>query len=236
MKGKILTFDNGKGIILGEDEQRYEFDLNEWKENISPQKGLEVDFEAEENMAKNIYSITPLQNTTLNIIPSNINVLGGLGSVFILFGWIPYVGLILYIAGFIMLSIALKKLSDISPEKGIFRKWIISLILAFGIGILFFIAAGAVVGLSDPNHQDVAVGSVVIFGGLTYIILQIVIGILYKQIFHGVYEITGEKLFKTAGTTFFWGGILSIILIGAILFFIGWIIVAIAFFSLKREG
>ena len=44
MKGQVLTFEKNEGIILGEDEKRYEFDLNEWKEKVPPKKGMKVDF------------------------------------------------------------------------------------------------------------------------------------------------------------------------------------------------
>jgi TM2 domain-containing membrane protein YozV len=57
MKGKILTFDEltNRGIISGEDGNRYEFVRNEWREQVAPSSGREVDFETEESAAKDIY-------------------------------------------------------------------------------------------------------------------------------------------------------------------------------------
>ncbi len=233
MKGRILAFEENGGIILGDDEKRYKFDLNEWKEKTPPLKGAEVDFETDENIAKNIYLLSVTDNFIS--VESNTGTIGGLGTVFLLLGWIPYIGFILYIAGIIMISIALKRISDKAKTKGIFKKWIISIVLGFIAMFLFIAAFFILLSFSNYNtsNNDILFSSVLIIGYLIFVTLQIILGILYKQIFYGVYEITSEKLFKTAADVFFWGGILSIIFIGGILFFIGWIIIAIAFFSIK---
>ncbi len=233
MKGRILAFEENGGIILGDDEKRYKFDLNEWKEKTPPLKGAEVDFETDENIAKNIYLLSVTDNFIS--VESNTGTIGGLGTVFLLLGWIPYIGFILYIAGIIMISIALKRISDKAKTKEIFKKWIISIVLGFIAMFLFIAAFFILLSFSNYNtsNNDILFSSVLIIGYLIFVTLQIILGILYKQIFYGVYEITNEKLFKTAADVFFWGGILSIIFIGGILFFIGWIIIAVAFFSIK---
>ena len=234
MKGQILAFEDEKGIILGEDEKRYQFTLNEWKEKIPPFKGAKVDFEPKDNEAKEIY-LLEVSHSIINILNPNIKTFGGIGAIFILLSWMPYIGIGLYIIGLIFMSIALKDLSNLAPEKGILKKWLISIALIFFIAVSFILAIGSIAALSNDINQDTIVGSGLAIWFLLLIVIQIVIGILYKQIFMGVYEITGENLFKTAANTFFWGGILSVILIGAFLFFIGWILVAIAFFSLKTD-
>ena len=237
MKGQILTFEENKGIILGEDEKRYEFDISEWKENIPPFKGAKVDFEVEDNKAKNIYLLeVPKPDIITNLnLKSNTKIFGGMGAVFILLSWLPYIGVALYIIGLIFLTIALKNISEKNPQSGILKKWLISIALIFLMAISFIVAVGSIAALSNDINQDTVISSGLALWFIFFVILQIVIGILYKQIFMAVYEITKETLFKTAANTFFWGGILSIILIGGILFFIGWILVAIAFFSLKTE-
>ncbi len=238
MKGQILAITENKGIILGEDEKRYEFDLNEWKEKSPPFKGAKVDFEIDENRAKDIYLLEIPKQNLINInLNTNTKTLGGIGAIFILLSWVPYIGIGLYLIGLIFLSIALKDLSSKAPEKGILKKWLISIALIFFIAVSFILAIGSIAAFSNDINQDTIIGSGLAIWFLIFIIIQIVVGILYKQIFMAVYEITGENLFKTAANTFFWGGILSVILIGNILFFIGWILVAIAFFSIKtKEG
>ena len=46
MKGKILGYDKAtkEGVIVGEDNKRYSFDLREWKEEFLPTKETTVDF------------------------------------------------------------------------------------------------------------------------------------------------------------------------------------------------
>jgi len=69
MKGKILHFDGQEGIIIGEDGKRYKFISNEWKEEVPPKKGYEVDFEIKNNQATEIYLIElPFNNSLKNII------------------------------------------------------------------------------------------------------------------------------------------------------------------------
>ncbi len=235
MRGQILAVKKDEGIILGEDEKRYRFNLNEWKEENPPFKGAKVDFETDENSAKEIY----LLETPYNLININLNAntktFGGTGAVFILLGIVPYIGIGLYLIGLILLTVALKDLSDKAPQKGILKKWLISIALIFFIAVSFILTVGSIVALSNDINQDTIVGSTLIIWFLIFIAIQVTVGILYKQIFTAVYEITGENLFKTAGNTFLWGGILSVVLIGNILFFIGWILVAISFFSLNTK-
>ena len=236
MKGKILAIKENEGIILGKDETRYPFDLNEWKENTPPFKGAEVDFETDGEKAKEIYLLEMPKNSLINLnLNPNTKTFAGFGAIFILLSWVPYIGIGLYIIGLIFMSIALKNLSALSPEKGILKKWLISIALIFFIAVSFILAIGSIAAFSNDFNQDTIAGSSLVVWFLIFIVIQIVVGILYKQIFSSIAEITGEALFKTAANTFFWGGILSVILIGSILFFIGWILVAIAFFSMKTK-
>ncbi|PVZ86912.1 DUF805 domain-containing protein [Serratia sp. S1B] len=58
MKGTILDFSiqANSGIISGENSQRYPFIGSEWKEQITPQRGLKVDFDVSpEGQALAIY-------------------------------------------------------------------------------------------------------------------------------------------------------------------------------------
>jgi len=229
MKGQILAIDENKGIILGEDDKRYEFELNEWKEKIPPLKGAKVDFEIENKKAKNIYLLEIPKPDILTALQleSNIKIFGGVGALFIIFSWIPYIGLALYILGLIFLTIAFKKLSDKEPSKEIFKNWIISILISVIGGIIIFIMYLTAIG----NTSNL----LLILTYLFFVTIAVIIGILYKKIFIGIYELTNESLFKTAANIFFWSSILAFIFIGGFLFFIGWIVVAIAFFSLKTQ-
>lgn len=57
MKGKILDYNiqESKGLISGENSERYEFSNSEWKSEKAPAVGQTVDFEIDGNNAKGIY-------------------------------------------------------------------------------------------------------------------------------------------------------------------------------------
>ena len=57
MKGNILdyNFQESKGIISGTDGKRYTFENSEWRCNTSPIINQLVDFDIDEQNAKNIY-------------------------------------------------------------------------------------------------------------------------------------------------------------------------------------
>ncbi len=57
MKGKILDYSiqESKGIISGDDGQRYSFENREWKSSELPKVNQVVDFEVDEKNAKGIY-------------------------------------------------------------------------------------------------------------------------------------------------------------------------------------
>jgi len=59
MKGQILDFSiqTNAGVISGEDGKRYEFTGADWRESTPPQRGMSIDFEAQKNLAKNIYRV-----------------------------------------------------------------------------------------------------------------------------------------------------------------------------------
>ncbi len=59
MKGKILdyNFQDSKGVISGDDGDRYYFENSEWKGSVNPKIGQVVDFELDGQNAKGIYLV-----------------------------------------------------------------------------------------------------------------------------------------------------------------------------------
>lgn len=57
MKGKILdyNFQESKGIISGEDGNRYTFENSQWKGSVNPKANQVVDFDFDGQNAKDIY-------------------------------------------------------------------------------------------------------------------------------------------------------------------------------------
>ena len=250
MKGKIIHLTEIEGIILTDDGKRYKFEITEWKSQESPSNGDIVDFIEDGEKAKEVIlleskkdikmpDLSKVNNLIDNVDMKNIKIIGGIGAVCLFFTWIPYLGFIFALAGLIMLTIAIKKISDKNTSENTFKNWIIALVISLVSLVLNLFIGGAMLGIassvSDEGSALAALGvGTIILLVLNYAV-QVVLGILYKRVFHSVAEITNEKLFRTAGTLFFWGGILYIILVGAFLFFIGWILVTVAFFTIKTD-
>jgi TM2 domain-containing membrane protein YozV len=84
MKGQILEYSvqNNSGVISGTDGARYYFSGAEWKATATPARGMMVDFEADGNQAKAVYtaigsaSSSSKNKTTAGILAL---LLGGLG-------------------------------------------------------------------------------------------------------------------------------------------------------------
>jgi len=73
MQGTIIFYntDNGSGLILCEDKQKYKFDIESWGDlDNLPQIGLKVTFDTENNFAKNI--VKKPETTDKNSIPTSI--------------------------------------------------------------------------------------------------------------------------------------------------------------------
>jgi len=162
----------------------------------------------------------------LNLDP-RVKLLGGIGSILIILSWLPYIGAILGLAGVILVSIAFKALSDLDPSKGIFKNWLMAIIIILLGSILGF----ALITTGVASNSDFFI----VVGVAALIASSAVYGWLVSKVFSAIYELTGENSFKWAATMFFWGAILSVILIGGILYFVGWILSAIGFFSLKVD-
>lgn len=72
MKGTVLDFSiqTNSGIISGDDQKRYAFIGSEWKESVTPQRGLKVDFDInQQGQATAIYKAlgTTSSPTTANL-------------------------------------------------------------------------------------------------------------------------------------------------------------------------
>jgi len=152
-------------------------------------------------------------------------ILAGIGS--LLYG-APIIGLILVLIG-------MKGLSEHYKDKRIYDGLVTGIILFIISSILVF---GGVITLYSTI--------LVMFSGLVLLTILgagicFIIGFIFallavkyiKNCLHALAERSGQNLFRTAGTLIWFGAILTIIGIGAILIWVGFIIAAIGFFTLK---
>jgi len=166
---------------------------------------------------------------------NKIKNIGGIGSILVLTGIIPYIGPILSFAGIIMVIVAVYKVGKLFGKKDIFRNYLIAIIVQFVA--LVVLLAGAFGGLIAGGLQDLQDPSDVFgFMGIGLIvawILLVVSAYFIKKSFTEIASATGINAFKTAGTLYFVGNILIIAFgLGAIASLVGAIFQIIAFFSL----
>ena len=160
-----------------------------------------------------------------------VKLLGGFGALLIVLSVVPLLGGLFALVGLILLTLAVKRLSEREGRRELFSTFV------KGIGIYLL---GSLVGLligyaAFGSSQGGEVGLLTYFlAFLSFVIVysSAVIGTyLLKEVFREVALITGNGLFDWAGKFLFWGALLTVILIGALITWVGWILVAVAFFT-----
>lgn len=166
--------------------------------------------------------------------------LGGIGALLVAFG--SFFGP-LAIVGIILVFIALKGMADYYGDHSIFQNALYGIIfLIVGAIAGVFIILGSFFGMgwmgaTTPDIMDVTdiwafIGTLII-GIVIIFVFYLLSAIFFKKSFDTLATKTGEKMFGTAGTLYLVGAILTIVIFGLILILIAWILVAVAFFSMK---
>jgi len=77
---------------------------------------------------------------------------------------------------------------------------------------------------------------VLAFVWLGTFVIALVQGIFYKRAFYALAQKSGESKFRQAGFWMLIGGALTIIFVGALIFYVGWIFAVMGFFSMKAKA
>ena len=150
--------------------------------------------------------------------------------------------------GYIMFLVAMHGMSKVYNDARIFKNslcgFAASIIGAVAFTIVAFVFLVPVLNQltslatsgSTPSLSTfvflLEVLVVVWFGGS---VLAAINGFFYRRAFYVLAEKSGEGNFRTAGLLLVLGGALTIVIVGGLLFFIGWVVAAIGFFSLKPQ-
>jgi uncharacterized membrane protein len=146
----------------------------------------------------------------------------------------------------------MKGFANYYKEPAIFRNVLYELITAIvgGAVLVFIIFAVAFAALNpliaratpyvsgSPSVAS-AVLSFLVFFAVVWIgvfAIALVQSIFFKRAFDALAEKSGEGKFKEAGLLMLIGGALTIVLVGGIVFFIGWIFAAMGFFSMRKQS
>lgn len=175
--------------------------------------------------------------------------LGGVGSILVLLLFVPTVGFILAIVGFILMLIAVKYISDALKDSSIFSNILIAIVLAIvGVAIGGVVVLGSVfrfVGLGGfagftpgntpvPSNVFGLIGGII--AGLVVVWIMLIIAAYFQR--KSYYVIAARLdvgMFRTAALVFLIGAALTIVLIGFLFLVIAQILFIVAFFSIREN-
>ncbi|MEO0230065.1 MAG: DUF996 domain-containing protein [candidate division WOR-3 bacterium] len=174
----------------------------------------------------------------------DIKVIGAIGLMLNLLGIIPRLGFVARITGLILILVALKEISNVLGEQDIFKKYLagflinligslallgLSFILGVGTFLISILQTGGIFELIRN------LGPIIIFLLLSFYAVLVISSYFYRESFNLLSQKTNERLFATAANLIFYGAILTIILVGALVSLAGQIVAVVAFLSLPNE-
>jgi uncharacterized membrane protein len=173
----------------------------------------------------------------------NVKTYGGIGVILTLLGGLRRIGPLLRIAGLILILIALYELAQRLKEEKIFKQYLIGIIINI-VGTGFAITLAVINGAWS-------IAKMILFGGymsyhdifpemsfslIFFVLLLYAITILstyfYRESLKSITAKTTIKTFALAGDFLFYGAIGIIVILGIFAMFVGWILLAVAFFNL----
>jgi uncharacterized membrane protein len=158
---------------------------------------------------------------------SDAKILGGIGSILQI---IPYVSIV----GYILTLIAVKFISDEVHDSSIFNDMLFAAITGI-VGV-----AIAAVGVFGAFASIAVLGAGAIVGIIAFLavawIALIISAIFIRKAFNKIAAKLNIGTFRTAGTLYFIGAILTIVLVGFIILFIAYILQIVAFFSINEAA
>jgi uncharacterized membrane protein len=167
--------------------------------------------------------------------------LGGIGYILILMGWMPRIGTFLSLVGTALWFISMYQLSNILGKPSIFRK--VSIFLILGItGMVTAFAFAIMAGISLAASVRGETGAILGLGlgaAITIIVTYAIIVVsayFYKEVYEILAQATAHNLFKIGGLLMFIGAITIILFgLGLLLIIVSNIVLAVAFFTAPNE-
>jgi hypothetical protein len=147
MRGTILGVHDGRGVLIGPNDQRLEFPLSEWRSAGTPTSGQIVDFVEEGGQARGVFAVPGAWAGSAAAQPtSTATVLGSIGCVCLVLGFL--IPLLPTVAAFVLGVIGAGKARATNDDTGLLLSrisWIGALVLLV-IGFVFVGAILAFIG------------------------------------------------------------------------------------------
>jgi uncharacterized membrane protein len=173
---------------------------------------------------------------------STPNMLGGIGGILFIIGPLfsfldlDFIYFISSFANLILILVAFHQYSQILNNPSIFQYGLrcgITSIVTVIVTVITVIVI--VIVAAFARHSDVVVLLVLLVYGATIYGATIFVAVNLKNALKELSITLNHNLFNISGNLIFWGAILLIILIGAIVSFVGYILLTIAFFTAPKE-
>jgi uncharacterized membrane protein len=146
----------------------------------------------------------------------------------------------------------MKGLAEYYIEPKIFKNSLYAFAVSTGAGIISLITTSIFIapimdqlyayinsqgtsGSLPPTSIFFSLFQVFAFIWLVISVIGILNGFFYRRAFYALAEKSGEQNFKQAGLFMFIGGVLTIIFVGGLIFFIGLIFAVLGFFHMKPK-
>jgi hypothetical protein len=145
MRGTVLGVHDGRGVLLGANEQRLEFSLAEWRSAGTPAAGQIVDYVEEGGQARAVFAV-PGATSARSYSTSTSMMLGAIGVGCLVLGFI--IPLVPTIAAFVLGVIAAGQAREERDETALLLgriAWIGALVL-LTFGLLLVLGAIALIG------------------------------------------------------------------------------------------
>ncbi|MCS7094800.1 MAG: DUF996 domain-containing protein [Thaumarchaeota archaeon] len=176
---------------------------------------------------------------------SEAKTLGGVGAILVLLGVVPNFGFILSIVGWILILVSVDKISKTVNDRTIFNNVLMAVILAvvgsiiagviLGVGVFFAFTGTGAVFPGDPTRLLTDVLGFFVVGLIAFWLIMIFSARYLRRGYDSINAQLRVSMFSTAGKLYFYGALLTIILVGFILILIAEILQVIAFFSMPES-
>ncbi|HHY43737.1 MAG TPA: DUF996 domain-containing protein [Coprothermobacter sp.] len=193
---------------------------------------------------------------------SKARTLGQIGAILSLLYFIPVVGWAFALAGMVLLYLSMEDLvrstSYEGAEKRLLTAVIIEIVSWVAFIVVFFLGLVAIRrAMVSPAPGNACYGEggpylelpffglvcmaelpnwgVILMSLAIPYVLNIIAGLMYRDAFSQVGDLTGVSEFHTAGNLIMWGRILSIVLVGFIVDFVGRVVLSVSFFSMPES-
>ena len=228
MKGTVLAHE----VISAQDGHRYSFTQEDVKSQDKIKIGDEVDFVANGGKASEIYVIS---KNTSSSETDNIRTLALIGTCLPILSFIPYVGFLFSIAGFICLLIAILKLANLVNSPTLKRNYILCAISSV-VGVVLTLVStflGMSSSIQATNSDGFTFSPTVIIllalGAIIFIYSLYTMFLAYKELS----QISGDKFFLYHAILFIIGIATMIVLVNYALLIVATILHIIAWYRLK---